>query len=133
MNKCYFTARTTKDLEIRYTTNNTAVAKGSIAVDTGYGDNKQTSFFNMTAWGKTAESMEKLVKKGTKVILECEARQNSYTDKNGNKVNAVDFTVLSWEFAESKNANSTPAPAPKVVEDKWMDIPEGIDMELPFN
>lgn len=133
MNKCYFTSRTTKDLELRYTTNNTAVAKGSIAVDTGYGDNKQTNFFNITAWGKTAESMEKLVKKGTKIILECEARQNTYTDKNGNKVNAVDFTVLSWEFAESKREQSEqPAASPHGSGDGFMNADLG-DLPFPFN
>lgn len=130
MNKCYFTTRTTRDLEIRYTANQTAVAKGSIAVDTGYGDNKQTSFFNITAWGKVAESMEKHVKKGTKLVLECEARQNSYTDKNGNKVNAVEFVVLNWEFAESKQSQQSAPQKPK--QEEWMSIPDGISEELPF-
>ena len=103
MNKCYFVARLTRDPEIRYTqANNTAVAKFSIAVDSGYGDNKKTSFFNMTAWGKTAEALEKYARKGTKLILECQAVQNQYTDKNGNKVNAIDFTVLNFEFAEKR-------------------------------
>ena len=138
MNKCFFVGRTTRDIELRYTqANNTAVAKFSIATDSGYGENKKTNFFNMTAWGKTAETLEKYAPKGTKLILECQAVQNQYTDKNGNKVNTVDFTVLNFEFAESKNASqqstqSRPEPMPSSG-DGFMNIPDGIDEELPFN
>lgn len=136
MNKCYFVARLTRDPEIRYTqANNTAVAKFSIATDSGYGDNKKTSFFNMTAWGKTAEALEKYARKGTKLILECQAVQNQYKDKNGNNVNTVDFTVLNFEFAESKTAqqDNQSKPMPMTDSDGFINISNGIDEELPFN
>lgn len=137
MNKCYFTGRTTNDIEIRYTQgeSQTAIGRFSLAVDSGYKDKKRTDFFNMTAWGKTAETMEKYVPKGTKIIVECEARQNNYTDRNGNKVNMVDFTVLSFEFAESKNASQSERPqaAPQTDSDGFVSVPDGIDEGLPFN
>lgn len=139
MNKNYFTGRTTKDIEIRYIQNGnqTAVGRFSLAVETGYKDKKRTDFFNMTVWGKQAETMEKYVPKGTKIIVECEARQNNYTDRNGNKVNTVDFTVLNFEFCESKNASQSErpraVPQASVDEGGWMNIPEGIDSDLPFN
>ena len=139
MNKCYFTGRTTKDIEIRYMQNDnqTAVGRFSLAVESGYKDKKRTDFFNMTAWGKTAETMEKYVPKGTKIIVECEARQNNYTDLNGNKVNTDDFTVLNFEFCESKNASQSerpqPAPQSNSSDGGWMSIPDGIEEELPFN
>lgn len=138
MNKCIFTGRTTKDIEIRYIQNDsqTAIGRFSLAVESGYKDKKRTDFFNMTAWGKTAETMEKYVPKGTKIILECEARQNNYTDRNGNKVNTVDFTALNFEFAESKNANQSEIPQAaqknNVDSDGFMQIPDDMD-ELPFN
>lgn len=137
MNKCYFTGRTTKDIEIRYTQgeSQTEVGRFSLAVESGYKEKKRTDFFNMTAWGKTAETMEKYVPKGTKIIVECEARQNNYTDRNGNKVNTVDFTVLSFEFSESKNASQSERPQQQTHADSdgFMNIPDGIDGELPFN
>lgn len=137
MNKCYFTGRTTRDIELRYTqANNTAIAKFSIATDSGYGDKKKTNFFNMTAWGKTAETLERYAPKGTKLILECQAVQNQYKDKNGNNVNTVDFTVLSFEFAESKSSGeNTGGTAPSNTGgDGFMHIPSGIDdSELPFS
>lgn len=138
MNKSIFTGRTTKDIEIRYTQgeNQTAIGRFSLAVESGYRDKKRTDFFNMTAWGKTAETMEEYVPKGTKILVECEARQNNYTDRNGNKVNAVDFTVLNFEFCESKNANQGERPQVSqknnVDSDGFMQIPDGMD-ELPFN
>ncbi len=137
MNKCYFIGRTTKDIELRYTQNNTALVKFSIATDSGYGDNKKTNFLNMTAWGKTAETLEKYAPKGTKLMLECQAVQNQYTDKNNNKVNTVDFTVLNFEFCESKNASQSndgrTQRQPQTDSDGFMSIPDGIDEELPFN
>lgn len=138
MNKNYFTGRTTKDIEIRYIQNGnqTAVGRFSLAVETGYKDKKRTDFFNMTVWGKQAETMEKYVPKGTKIIVECEARQNNYTDRNGNKVNTVDFTVLNFEFSESKNANQSErpqnAPQNNVDSDGFMQIPDNME-DLPFN
>ena len=134
MNKCYFTGRMTKDIEIRYTQNNKAVGRFSLAVDTGFGDNKKTGFFNFTAWEKTAETLEKYAGKGSKLLLECEAVQNQYEDKNGNKVNTVDFIVRNFEFCESKKDSQDNAqPAAPTDQDGFMNIPDGIDEELPFN
>lgn len=90
----------------------------------------------MTAWGKTAETLGKYAPKGTKLILECQAAQNQYADKNGNKINTVDFTVLNFEFAESKNVsqkNKQNRPEPiSDSSDGFMNIPDGIDSDLPF-
>ena len=136
MNKVIFCGRTTKDIEMRYSQgeNSMAIGRFSIAIDSGYGDKKKTSFFNCTIFGKQAEAFEKYVPKGTKVLLECEANQNQYTDKNGNKVNSVDFIVKSFEFCESKSQpNSQPQPA-QSNDNSWMSIPANLEDEgLPFS
>ena len=136
MNKVIFCGRTTKDIEMRYSQgeNSMAIGRFSIAIDNGYGDKKKTNFFNCTIFGKQAEAFEKYVPKGTKVLLECEANQNQYTDKNGNKVNSVDFIVKSFEFCESKSqSNSQPQPTPS-NNYGFMSIPDGLEDEgLPFN
>ena len=134
MNKVIFCGRTTKDIEMRYSQgeNSMAIGRFSIAIDNGYGDKKKTNFFNCTIFGKQAEAFEKYVPKGTKVLLECEANQNQYTDKNGNKVNSVDFIVKSFEFCESKSqSNIQPHPAPS-VDMGFMNIDTDMD-SLPFN
>lgn len=140
-NVCIFTGRTTNDIELRYSQNNVAVGAFSLAVDTGYGENKKTSFFNCTAFKGTAESMEKYVKKGTKIVLQAEAVQDSYTDNHGVKRNTVNFIVRNWEFAESKaSSNSEPQenkaeqiPPKQTSSDDFMNIPDGLAEELPFN
>ena len=135
MNKCIFVGRTTRDVELRYTqsANPLAVGRTSIAVESGYGDKKKTSFFNISAFGKTAETMDKFVKKGTKIILECEAAQNEYTDEH-----SVAFLLKSFEFAESKAASSSAgqtsdAPKSQSNTDGFYPIDNTIeDDDLPF-
>ena len=110
-----------------------AVGTFSLAVDSGYGDKKRTSFFNMTAFKGTAESMEKHVKKGTKIAVQAEASQNEYTDRDGNKRTSISFIVRSWEFAEGKGAGAISQEMSKPVsEDGFMSIPDNIGEELPF-
>ena len=136
MNKVIFCGRTTKDVEMRYSQgeNSMAIGRFSIAIDSGYGDKKKTSFFNCTIFGKQAEAFEKYVPKGTKVLLECEANQNQYTDKNGNKVNSVDFIVKSFEFCESKSQSNSQTQTTPSNNDGFMNIPAGLEDEgLPFN
>ena len=131
MNICVFSGRTTKDIELRYTQDHMAIGTFTLAVDSGYGENKKTSFFDCTAFKGTAESMEKYVRKGSKIIIQAEARQNVYEDRDGKKRSSVNFIVNNWEFAESKSS-SAPAAAPQANTDQFMSIPDGLD-ELPFN
>ena len=140
MNKCIFVGRTTRDVELRYTQSANPLAAGrtSIAVESGYGDKKKTSFFNISAFGEKAETMGRFVKKGTKIILECEAVQNEYTDREGKKQNRVSFIVKFFEFAESKVASSSAgqtsdAPKSQSNADGFYPIDNTIeDDDLPF-
>ena len=120
--KSFFCGRTTRDIELRYTQSQMAVAQVSLAVDTGYGDKKRSNFFNLTAFNKNAESMSKYVTKGTKIIVECQPQVESYTNREGTKITRDVHIVQNWEFAESKSAQqaqtqqptqSQPAPAPQ--------------------
>ena len=136
MNKVIFCGRTTKDIEMRYSQgeNSMAIGRFSIAIDSGYGDKKKTNFFNCTIFGKQAEAFEKYVPKGTKVLLECEANLNQYTDKNRNKVNSTDFIVKSFEFCESKSQSNSQPQTAQNNSDGFMSIPDGLDdTGLPFN
>ena len=105
MNVCVFTGRPTKDIEI-VTKNDKTTAFFSLAVSSGYGANKKTSFFNCVAYGKLAKSIEKNVKKGTKITIEAAARQKKFKDAKGNNRSSIDFVIKSWEYAESKGKKS---------------------------
>ena len=136
MNKVILMGRCTKDPEIRYGgANNTAVAKFSLAVDRKFkreGDEQTADFINCVAFGKTAEFLEKYAHKGTKFVVEGRIQTGSYTNKEGNKVYTTDVMVENVEFAESKKANEDSEPASQPDNDGFMNIPDGIDEELPF-
>lgn len=136
MNDCKFSGRPTRDPEIRYTegAQSMAVARYTLAVDRRYKKEggQQADFLSVVAFGKTAEFVEKYIKKGMKIIVECHAQSGSYTDKNGNKVYYTEFVADAHEFCESKGSNAGQQ-VPPVDSDGFMNIPDGIDEELPFN
>ena len=96
-------------------------------------------FIGCIAFGRAGEFTEKYLKKGTKVVVEGRIQTGSYTNKDGNKVYTTDVVVESQEFAESKAANAqnnggSSRPAPSVTDDNgFMNVPDGIEEELPFN
>lgn len=142
MNKVILMGRLTHDPEIRYGgANNTAVAKFSFAVPRKFKRDGEPDcdFINCTAFGKTAEFIEKWCRQGTKLLLEGRWQTGSYTNRDGQKVYTNDCMVESCEFAESKNASqqntqSRPDHAPQTDSDGFMNIPDNIDdAGLPFN
>lgn len=102
MNKCIFVGRTTADLELKSSAKGVAYAGFTLAVDNGYGKNKTTSFLPLISFDKIAENMATMVTKGTKILVDCEVKQDEYTDSNGNKHNDIKFKVNTFEFCEKK-------------------------------
>ena len=98
-------------------------------------------FISCVAFGRSAEFAEKYFHQGLKVVVTGRIQTGSYTNRDGNKVYTTDVVVEDQEFAESKAAsqangnNYTPArPEPSAASgDGFMNIPDGIDEELPFN
>ena len=145
MNKVILMGRLTRDPEVRYTQgdNAMAIARYSLAVDRRFkkdGDEQTADFINCIAFGKAGEFAEKYFRKGTKIAVVGRIQTGSYTNKDGQKVYTTDVVVEEQEFAESKNAsaanaNAQPAaaPSPRDLGDGFMNIPDGIDEELPFN
>ena len=142
MNKVILMGRLTRDAEVRYSQgdNSLAIARFSLAVDRRYkkdGEEQTADFISCVAFGKTGEFLEKFGHKGTKFVIEGRIQTGSYTNKDGQKVYTTDVVVESVEFAESKSAasgNAAPAPAPnQAAGDGFMNIPDGLDEELPFN
>ena len=149
MNKVTLIGRLTRDPEVRYSAgeNATAVAKYTLAVDRKYKrDNEPTAdFINCIAFGRNGEFAEKYFRQGMKVAISGRIQTGSYTNKDGNKVYTTDVVVEEQEFCESKNSGSyseksenenkqqIPPNMPETDADGFMNIPDGIDEELPFN
>lgn len=106
MNKFEFLGRLTKDPEVRYTSgNNTQVTTFTIAVNRRFvaqGGERQADFFNLTAFGKTAEFCSKYFKKGQQVLVTGRIQNRTWEDQTGQKRYATDFIVEDTYFADSK-------------------------------
>ena len=151
MNKVILMGRLTRDPEVRYSQGDTslAIARYSLAVDRRFarrneGNNEQTvDFINCVAFGKSAEFAEKYFRQGMRVLVTGRIQTGSYTNKDGQKVYTTDVVIEDQEFADSKGAAGgndggfTPVASPAApamdAGDGFMNIPEGIDEELPFN
>ena len=156
MNKVILMGRLTRNPEVRYSAGDSsmAIARYTLAVDRrfarrGEDNNGATAdFISCVAFGRSAEFAEKYFHQGMKVVVTGRIQTGSYVNKDGQKVYTTEVVVEDQEFAESKatsdaNAGSfshaggfqqAPAPTPAAdAGDGFMNIPDGIDEELPFN
>ena len=99
MNKVILMGRLTRDAETFG--QKSKVTRFCLAVDRNYGED-ETDFFNCVSFGKQAEFVEKYLKKGIKVLVTGHLQNNTYEDKQGNKVTATQIITEEIEFAESK-------------------------------
>lgn len=152
MNKVILMGRLTRDPEVRYSAgeNAMAIARYTLAVDRRFRrDGEATAdFINCVVFGRGAEFAEKYLRQGIKIAVSGRIQTGSYTNREGAKVYTTEVVVDDQEFAESKSASdsyqaqrpqSAPAPAPAPMPapdtagtDGFMNIPDGIDEELPF-
>ena len=159
MNKAILMGRLTRDPEIRYTQgdNPMCIARYTLAVDRRFNrnndDGNNADFIPCICFGKSAEFVEKYLRKGTKMAVTGRIQTGSYTNRDGVKVYTTEVVIEEQEFAESKNAQSAGSgstsgnagadrretgrqQAPAKSDDPmdgFMNIPDGIDEELPFN
>lgn len=139
MNKVILMGNLTRDPEIRYTQGekSMAIARFSLAINRRFSREGETNvdFFNCTAFGKQAEFVEKYFRQGSRMLLVGRVQNDNYTNKNGEKVYSVQIMADEIEFAERKQAggNNNAEPEQKQDDDDFMEIPENIESELPFN
>lgn len=158
MNKVILMGRLTRDPEVRYTAGDQplAIARYTLAVDrrqsrnNNNGEEQTADFINCVAFGRTGEFAERYLHKGTKIAVTGRIQTGSYTNKDGVKVYTTEVVVEDHEFCESKNASGgengggygnnggsynggNRSQAPSGAGDGFMNIPDGIDEELPFN
>lgn len=147
MNKVILMGRLTRDPDVRYTTgeNPLAIARYTLAVDRRFHkDGEATAdFISCVVFGRAAEFVEKYFRQGLKITISGRIQTGSYTNKEGQKVYTTEIVVEEQEFAESKSSGDngavyyppkqTPPPAPADGADGFMNIPDGIEEELPFS
>lgn len=143
MNKVILMGRLTRDPEVRYSggDNSMAVARYTLAVDRRFKkDGEQSAdFISCVCFGKAGEFAEKYLRQGTKITIAGRIQTGSYTNRDGQKVYTTDVIVEEHEFAESKGAgrqsdqSGAQAGTLSDIGDGFMNIPDGIDEELPFS
>ncbi len=144
MNNVSLIGRLTTAPELKYTQSGTAYTRFSVAVDRAYtkqGEERQTDFINIVAWGKTAEFICKYFVKGQRIGITGEIRTGSYTAQDGTKRYTTDVVANGVYFCESKsNVNQAPTQSTQPVsqptvnnngfDSNFSDMPS--DEDLPF-
>ena len=156
MNKVILMGRLTRDPDIRYSqgVEPMCIARYTLAVDRkgarqgGDSAGQPTAdFISCVAFGKAAEFSEKYLRQGMKIAVSGRIQTGSYTNRDGKKAYTTDVVIEEQEFAESKNAQTggmsqaadtsgqpvRAAQQSMTDEEGFMQIPDGIDEELPFN
>ena len=156
MNKVILMGRLTRDPDVRYSQSQSGeqmcIARYTLAVDRRFarkngGDEQSADFIGCVAFGKSAEFAEKYLHQGIKIVVTGRIQTGSYTNRDGQKVYTTDVVVEDQEFAENKNTNAyrnvggertrgqnrAGNSKPIIDESGFMNIPEGIDDELPFD
>lgn len=147
MNNVSLVGRLARDPEVRYSQggNQTCVARYTLAVTRPFKDsdgNYGADFISCVAFGKAGEFAEKYLKKGTMIGVTGRIQTGSYDDKDGKKVYTTDVIVATQEFCGSKNDSGSADASSKSTgkkgnankpDDGFMNIPDNLDEELPFN
>ena len=151
MNRVILMGRLTRDPEVRYSQGerSMAIARYTLAVDRRgrrgqEGGDQTADFINCVAFDRAGEFAEKYFRQGMRVLVSGRIQTGSYTNKDGVRVYTTEVIVEDQEFAESRaeseanrssfQSSPAPGPAPSIdAGDGFMNIPDGIDEELPFN
>ena len=141
MNKVILMGRLTRDPNVRYTQQNSSqepmcVARYTMAVDRwGQRDGQPSAdFISCVAFGRNGEFAEKHLKQGTKIVATGRIQTGSYTNRDGQKIYTTDVVIEEQEFAESKKAAGEQEQNAGYTDagDGFMNIPDGVDEQLPF-
>ena len=140
MNSVQLIGRFTKDPDVKYSASGTSIARFSLAIDRRFKNENGPSadFPNCVAFGKTAEFIEKYFKKGMRIGLQGRIQTGSYDNQDGTKVYTTDVVVENCEFVENKGSQQERNGDGNTgfgtsSDDGFMNIPDCIDEELPFD
>ena len=109
-NKIILMGRIVNDLELKTTPSGVSICRFRIAVERDYqakGEERETDFFNITAWRKTAEFICKYFQKGQLVHIDGALRTQQYTDKNGNPATWYEIVAQNISFTGDRGKTST--------------------------
>ena len=131
MNNVSVVANLTKDVILRYTPNNKAVATIGVAINTGYGEKKETCFINVVAWGKTAENANLYLLKGSKIAVTGRLQQREWVNKEEKTVKVIEIVAERIDFLDPKNdTQKVVIPEEEVSSDDVKEMEKSFDEEI---
>ena len=130
MNDVKLLGRLTRDPKIYHTATGSPVARFDLAVNAG---KDSTEYFPIVAFSEAAEFSEKYLTKGRQIVVSGHLHNNKWLDKNNQDRVTTEIIADRIYFADSKQNDGQQAAGEQAPSDGFMDIPEGIDEELPFN
>ena len=146
LNQSFIMGRLTRDVSITYAqSSDTTIGRFTIACERDSkpadGDQRQADFISCVAFGKTADFIAKYFRQGSMICVTGRIQTGSYTNREGQKVYTTDVIVEKAHFTGEKKAAEESEdrdynygrPEPSTAGDGFMNIPDGIDEELPFN
>ena len=107
-NKVYLMGNLTRDVELKQTPSNMAVADVGLAVNRRYKSNRdnemkeETTFVDCEVWGRTAEVMHQYLGKGKPVFIEGRLKLDQWQDKDGNNRSKLKVVVENFQFIDSR-------------------------------
>lgn len=113
MNKTFLVGRLTKDPELKYLSNNIAVANFTIAINrtfTNQTGEREADFINIVVWRKQAENVKKYLSKGSLVGIDGRIQTRNYENPEGKKVYITEVVADNVQFLESKNQRDNVSP-----------------------
>ena len=102
MTKVFLIGNLTRDPELTETPSGVTVCRFAIAVNRGYGDNRATDFYNVTAWRRLGEQVAQYTKKGNKIAVYGDLQIRQYDANDGTRRTSVDVIAQDVEFLTPK-------------------------------
>lgn len=139
LNRVFLIGNLTRDPELRYTPNNTAIAEFGLAVNRNYQDSsgewqEETAFVDINVWGSQGENCSNYLEKGSKVFLEGRLDFNSWENDQGDRRSKLEVTAQRVIFLDSVEGAGGGAPGgtddPEEIMDD-LEIDETED-DIPF-
>lgn len=103
MNNVSIIGRITNDLEVRVVGNDLKVLSFSIAYNERRREKDETSFFDVTAWGRQAEVIANYFRKGHRIGISGRLRQERFKDRDGNNRSRISIVLADFTFIEQKS------------------------------
>lgn len=123
LNRVVLIGRLTRDPELRYTSNGTAVTTFTLAVDRNYTNQqgeREADFLNIVVWRQLAELCANYLKKGRLTAVEGRIQTRSYDNQEGRKVYVTEIVADNVRFLESNR-------------DRQESVPGGKDFNAPYD